>query len=310
MIHVDLSGTYAEIGHQYGQVINKEGDLTLPPPKSEVLPFVRQCEEILEEFAPELIEEMHAMARSAGVDYDSLAAITITAPLQQKGFPSCTVFAITPEQAVDHRLIFGRNYDFIYDMPPCVTYRTYPERRYPNIGSCDIWIGREDGLNAAGLFVGMAALMLPGYQPGLTFWFVVWMLLDHCGTVEEGIELIRHVPHAQSRNFLLADRSGKALAVEATIDGVEVREPEDGLLVITNHAVSSAFAGKEVFVPADSHSRYERVRKLLGGSDPVDVSAVKSALRDHDGGVCAHYDKAGTLWSVVGHPDGMIRVHG
>jgi hypothetical protein len=142
-------------------------------------------------------------------------------------------------------------------------------------------------------------------QPGLTFWFVVRMVLDRCSTVEEGIELIRHVPHAQSRNFLLADRSGKALAVEATLDGVEVREPEDGLLVIANHAVSSTLAGKEVFVPADSRSRYERVRKLLGGSDPVDMSAVKSALRDHDGGVCAHWPdgKGGTLWSVVGHPD-------
>jgi len=150
---------------------------------------------------------------------------------------------------------FGRNYDFAYDMPPSVTYRTYLENGYASLGNCDIWIGREDGLNEAGLFVGIAATMLPGYQPGLTFWFVVRMLLDRCATVEEGLELVQGIPHAQSRNFLLADRSGQAAVAEVTTDGVEVRKPEDGLLVITNHAVSPELAEREEQI------RYSRLMK-------------------------------------------------
>jgi hypothetical protein len=305
MIHLDFSGTYDQIGQQHGQVLGEGGGFTLPPPKPEVLPFVRQCEEIMDEFAPELLEEMRALAGAAGANYDALVTISITAPLSQTGFPGCTVFAVTPERTVDGRLIFGRNYDFVYDMPPSVVYRTYPEGRYASLGCCDIWIGREDGLNETGLFVGTSATMLPGYQPGLTFWFVVRMILDRCAAVDEGLALIQNVPHAQSRNFLLADRSGKAVVAEATIDGVEVREPEHGLLVITNHAASPALAGEEAFVPPDSHPRYDRVRQLLGGSEMVDVDAVKVALRDHEGDVCAHWPdgKGGTLWSVVGHPD-------
>jgi hypothetical protein len=305
MIHLDLSGTYAQIGQQHGQALAEGGDLTLPPPKPEVLPFVRQCEEVMEAFSPGLLEEMRALAKAAGIDSDALAAISITAPLSQTGFPSCTVLAVMPERTADGRLIFGRNCDFVYDMPPSVAYRTYPEGRYASLGCCDIWIGREDGLNEAGLFVGVSATMLPGYQPGLTFWFVVRVILDRCATVDDGLALIQSVPHAQSRNFLLADRSGKAVVAEATIDGVEVREPEDGLLVITNHAASPALASQEAFVPPDSHPRYDRVRELLGGSEPVDVDAVKAALRDHQGFVCAHWPDGtgGTLWSLIGHPD-------
>jgi hypothetical protein len=259
----------------------------------------------MEAFSPELLEEMRALAEAASIDYDALATISITAPLSQTGFSSCTVFAVMPERTADSRLIFGRNYDFAYDMPPSVAYRTYPEGRYASLGCCDIWIGREAGLNEAGLFVGISATMLPGYQPGLTFWFVVRMILDRCATVDDGLALIQSVPHAQSRNFLLADRSGKAVVAEATIDGVEVREPEDGLLVITNHAASPALAGQAAFVPPDSHPRYDRVRELLGGSEPVDVDAVKATLRDHEGFVCAHWPDGtgGTLWSLVGHPD-------
>ncbi len=305
MIHLDLTGDYAQIGEQHGQAINAGGDFTLSPPNPETLSFVRQCEEVMERFAPELLEEMQAFARAAGVDYDALATVSITAPLRTTGLPSCTVLALAPERTADGRLIFGRNYDFLYNVLPGFTYRTHPKDRYASLGNCDIWIGREDGLNEAGLFVAMAATMLPGFQPGLTFWFVVRMILDRCATVDEGLEIIQSVPHAQSRNFLLADRFGKAVVAETTIEGVEVREPEDGLLIITNHAASPALAEREAFIPPDSHSRYNRLRELLGGDGQVDLEMVKSALRDHEGLLCSHWPDGtgGTLWSVVGHPD-------
>ena len=104
-----------------------------------------------------------------------------------------------------------------------------------------------------------------------------------------------------------ADRSGKAVVVETTVEGIELRYPENGLLVMTNHAVCPALAGKETFVPPDSHPRYNRLRELLGGDRLVDAEAVKQALRDHEGLVCSHGEhfperEFGTLWSVVGRP--------
>jgi hypothetical protein len=212
---------------------------------------------------------------------------------------------------VDGRPIVGRNYDFFHDVSEegATTTRTYPAGRYASLGDCDIWVGREDGLNEAGLFVGIAAFFVPGVQPGLTFWLIARMVLDRCATVDEGVALIQSVPHAGSWTYLLADRSGRAAAVEPTVAGVAVRypDPEGGLLIMTNHAVCPAWAGREAFVPPDSHPRYNRLRELLGGDKRVSVDDVKQAMRDHEGLVCSHGAhfpdrRFGTLWSVVGQP--------
>ncbi len=89
--------------------------------------------------------------------------------------------------------------------------------------------------------------------------------------------------------------------------GVEVRCPQDGLLVITNHPLCPRYVDEPAFVPADSRPRYDRLHELLGGARKVNVEAVKQALRDHQGLVCshgAHFPKRrfGTLWSAVGRP--------
>ena len=307
MHQVELCGSYEEMGRQQGRPL-KEVGLTFPPPEPKMLRFAKQCEKVVGQYAPELLDEMRGLAEAAELDYEVLMTLILTVPFEPQDVPSCTVLAITPERTADGRPIVGRNYDFFYDISEEVatTYRTYPEGRYASLGDCDIWVGRDDGLNEAGLFVAMARFFYPGLQPGLTFWLIVRFLLDRCATVDEGLELILNVPHAQSFTYLLADRSGKAAVAEPTIEGIEVRYPQDGLLVMTNHAVCPAWAGKEAFVPPDSHPRYNRLRELLGGDGLIDTEAVKQALRDHEGLVCSHQmvlgRKLGTLWSVVGRP--------
>jgi hypothetical protein len=308
MHQVELHGSYEHMGRQQGRPLKQMG-LTLPPPDEKMRRLARQCEEIVDQVAPELLDEMRGLAEAAGMEYEALITLVLTAPLASQDVPSCTVLAVAPERTADGRPIVGRNYDYFYDVSEeaATTYQTYPEGRYASLGNCDIWVGRADGLNEAGLFVGTAQFFFPGLQPGLPFWLIVRLLLDRCATVDEGLELVGSVPHATSFTYLLADRSGKAAVVEPTVEGIEVRDPQDGLLVMTNHAVCRAWAGRERFVPPDSHPRYHRLHELLGGDGLVDDGAVKQALRDHEGLVCSHGAhfpgrKFGTVWSVVGRP--------
>ena len=302
MIPIKLTGSYEAMGKQHGAAMRGSG-FTPPPVPPEQVGFVRHCEAILADYAPELIVEMRAFAEAAEINYDDFAALTIMAPLKQTAVPACTVFAVTGDRTDNGRLLFGRNYDFYYEFDG-FSFHTYPEGRYASFGNCDIWIGREDGMNEAGLFVAITATMLQGVQPGLTFWFLVRMILDRCATVDEALALIQEVPHAQSRNFFLADKSGKAVVAEATMDGVAVREPENGLLVVTNHVVSPAWQDKPAWVPPDSHPRYDRLQALFGDGQKVSKDDVITALRDHDGLVCSHWPEGdgGTLWSLVGSP--------
>jgi len=308
MLSIDLRGSYVEMGRQQGRTLR---GMPLPPPDTRMARFARQCEQTLAEHAPELLEELQGVAEAAELDWEPFLTLSTTAPFDPDDLPAanCTVVAVLPERTTDGRPIVGRNFDFFHDVSEesAATYRAGPAGRYASLGNCDIWVGREDGLNEAGLFVGQAAIFMRGLQPGLTFWFIVRLLLDRCATVDEALELIQRVPHAASWTYLLADAAGRAVVVEPTVEGIELRYPEDGLLVLTNHAVCARWAGREQFVPPDSHPRYNRLRQLLGGKEKVDVEAVRRALRDHRGKVCSHGEhmpkrKFGTLWSVVGRP--------
>jgi predicted choloylglycine hydrolase len=305
-----LLGSYEEIGMQQGKILKKAG-LKLPRPKPKMLHFARKCEEITTRHAPELLEELRAMSTEAGLDYEALLTVTLTGPYDPGQVPStaCTVLAVLPSRTTDGKTIVGRNYDFFNDVSEerATTYITRPKGGYASLGNCDIWVGREDGVNEAGLFVGQAAFFKRGLKPGMTFWLIVRMALDRCATVEEGLDLITNLPHAASWTYLLADAKGNAAVVEPAPEGIAVRYAEDGLLLLTNHAVCPEYAGKEAFVPPDSRPRYNRLQRLLGGEHQVDREMVKAALRDHVGLVCSHgahlpRRKFGTLWSVVGTP--------
>lgn len=307
MHRVRIEGNYRQMGLQQGLGL-KEAGLALPRQAAKMVRFAGKCEKLVKQYSPELLEEILGVSEGAGLEYEALKTFTLTAPFEPRDVPSCTVVAVAPERTTDNLPIVGRNYDFFYDESKegATTFCSYPEGGFASLGNCDIWVGREDGLNEAGLFVAQTRFFYKGLKPGLAFWLVIRLLLDKCATVDEGLELLRRVPHAQGFTYLLADSSGKAVTVEQTLDGIELRYPENGLLVMTNHAVCSRWAGKEVFVPPDSHPRYRRLQELLG-SGIVDLSAVKQALQDHQGLVCSHgahfpNRRFGTIWSLVGRP--------
>ena len=313
MYHFKLSGSYYEMGLNQGRPL-KRGGFTPPPPEKKKLRFAKQCEEVIGLYMPELFEELRGVADGAELDYDAIMTLTMTAPFESDEIPSCSIVAVMPERTGDGRMIIGRNYDMFEDISkePATRYLTYPEGHYASVGNCDIWVGRWDGLNEAGLFTGTTALFLPEPKPPLPSdigWFTGRHILDHCATMEEAVKFIQDVPRSRSGGRLIADSSGKAVVVEASVKGIELRYPEDGLLILTNHAVCSAFAGKdsnnEYF--ADSQTRYNRLRELLGRAKVIDVEMVKKAMSDHEGGVCSHkVDASGrkdsTIWSVVARP--------
>jgi len=308
MYHVNVSGSYYEMGYQQGKLL-QQGGLTMPPPEEKMLQFAQQCERIVGQYMPELLDEIQGVAEGSEIDYDALMTLTMTAPFDPDKVPGCSVVVVMPEKTRNGHMIVGRNYDMFEDisLEGATMYCTYPEGGYASVGNCDIWVGRWDGLNEAGLFTGSAAINLPGpILPGPVGWFTGRHILDSYATVEEALTFIQELPRTGSGGRLITDKSGNAVVVEAGVAGIEIRYPEDGVLVLTNHAVCSQFAGKETLVPESSRPRYNCLRELLG-KELVTVKDVKNALSDHTGGVCAHeIDSTGrimrTLWSMVDVP--------
>lgn len=183
MNRVTLRGSHREMGQQQGALL-KRGGFRLPRPDERMRLFAGECRELMLLHCPELLDELEGVWESAGLDRDALLTLSITAPYDPDDLPhrACTVFAVLPGRTSDGRTIVGRNFDFFHDVSEesATTYITRPANGYASLGNCDIWTGREDGLNEAGLFVGQAAFFRRGLKPGITFWFIVRMLLDRC----------------------------------------------------------------------------------------------------------------------------------
>lgn len=313
MNQLKLKGSYREMGASHGQILKSLG-IHLPPAQSfDPAGMLAACIKIAEREAPELVQEARALAEAAGLQEESVLALLLTAPLAQT-LPTCSLVAVTPERSARGCVLIGRNYDFTYadSRATATRYLTQPEGAFGHAGHSDVMIGREDGLNEKGLFVGMSASFLPGVKPGLAFWLIVRILLERCASVSEGLDLIQTLPHAQSRNYLLADEAGEAVVVEATIDGCHLRYPENGVLAMTNHVLSDPIRGREMFIPETSPSRYARLTALSEIPGKIDLAAIQRALNDQPSGLRAHGQifgqPFGTIWSLMAVLDGRLQL--
>lgn len=313
MNQIHLKGNYAEMGESHGLVLKNLG-MSLPPAEFfDQAGLLEPCIQIAERKAPELMLEARALAESAGLEERSVLALLLTAPLAQT-LPTCSLVAVTPERSASGRMLIGRNYDFTYaeSRHAATTFLTQPDDAFAHAGNADVIIGREDGLNASGLFVGMSASFLPGVKPGLAFWLIVRRLLERCASVPEALDLIQSLPHAQSRNYLLADDTGEALVVEATIDGCFLRYPKGGILAMTNHVLTDTLRGHDMFIPESSPSRLAKLESLADINGKITLEDVQSALNDRESGLNAHSEifgqPFGTIWSLVAELDGTRQI--
>lgn len=117
----------------------------------EKLAFARDCARLVAEFAPALVAELDAVAAASQLNRALLEALVFTLG---EG-PACSVIAIAGQHTVSGGGLFGRNFDFFdWDLPFQQLYDTYPTEtpgHWASAGCTGVPVGREDGVNEAGL---------------------------------------------------------------------------------------------------------------------------------------------------------------
>jgi predicted choloylglycine hydrolase len=164
MYHPRLSGTYYEMGYRYGNILKRVG---YKPPKfsEEEKKFARECEKEVKRVFPEILEELYGFAEGCGIPYDDLKTLILTIDAEKHA--SCSIFAASSPNP-----ILGRNYDFYYEYKRnAETCLTMPTNAYWSIGNSTIFIGKEDGLNEAGLAIAMSSVRIRTFKPGIN-WFI------------------------------------------------------------------------------------------------------------------------------------------
>jgi len=126
-------------------------------------------------------------------------------------------------------------------------------------------------------------------------------LLD-CGSTEEAMDRLEGTSRASSANYLLADRSGSVVDVEARpgdVSALHRLEPDDrGVVLHTNHFVSADFDSVDYadYSVSTSRERLDRITEFVTAAEGPTVTAARfeAALADHTNepdSVCRHPDE-------------------
>jgi predicted choloylglycine hydrolase len=305
MFNVTLRGTHYEIGKQYGRLLKSQGT-KFPRLEDTAILFAAKVEEKIGPIVPELIDEIQGIADGSRLDYEIVRTYALTLGRS----PSCTVCAISSQYTSDRSTIFARNYDATPAFHAFILYRTYPKKHYAHMGCCfDLLVGREDGLNEAGVAIAVAGVHgIYTDAPGVWDHIPVRAVLDHCSTVDEAVTLLLKFPHFWTKNFLVADAHGNIAIIEAAQQDIAVHYPQDGIGIITNHFNSPSmqpYNNPNRTMPR-THDRLHLIDDWFQQqTNPIRSDQIKRILKNPKTGICSNttetptQDAFLTIWSWV-----------
>ncbi len=245
------------------------------------------------------------------------------APGQGEKIPSldpswgCTLFAALGDPA---NRLYGRNFDWEYS--PALLLFTHPANGYASVSMVDLAYlvdvqdaGRLadlpleqrrglldapsmpfDGMNEAGLVIGMAAVPAGNVAPDpgrttISSIRVIREVLDHAGSVDEAAAIFQKYnlnwSGGPTMHYLVADRSGQALLVEYSGTKLVLIQNILPWHLATNFLVDQAGSQPEAMCP-----RYRRVSQRL--SETQGRLAAPGGIK-----LLSEVAQENTQWSVV-----------
>ena len=259
----DIRGSHAHLGCELGSA---DPPFAVqfwwwPPPPA---PFAAACRDVVHNFHPHLLDEFDAYADTQRLSardlWQKCCRVNLKAKLpapqpSPKGRRSpglemgegCSTFVHFLSSLAESwpegegRVIVGRNYDYLPQQVRRQRIRFAPDCcAHASIGARgSVPCGRYDGMNERGLFASLHVVMsdtpaADEVRPGVPFHLAVRIVLELCHTAREACDLLSHMPHLSSLNFLVADAKD-AFVIEADPRRVRVLPREGDVLAATNH---------------------------------------------------------------------------
>ena len=306
--------SFAGEPHAVGKA-RAEALISLPMPhvSTEDVAIARACRDLVGELNPALIDLHDGLLEGGGWAPETFLVYFFAR--RQGLLRGCTNLAVLPGYTVDGKTRVGRNYDWAYsDLPYCEARAVSLTGARPFVSYTHHWVGHPDCLNASGLFVAISSLPAEeAPKPGVQWNLFVDSIAMTCDTVGQAVALLTAYPHLRAITYLLADATSAA-AVEATPSGVRVRQPENGVVVATNHKFG---ANDESDRTRHSVARFNRAterltkqQELAGDQDIVGVLRDpvctirdgKRLLHELDHVPLAALKDWGTIWSTIARP--------
>lgn len=253
------------------------------------------------------LELMRGQADALGLDLEMLLRCNLAGALldsrsirHHAGDEGCTTWAAAGPATAGGRPILAKNRDSsvehlrlqcIAHAMPAVGYRYL---YVSSAGSPGVFCA---GLNEAGLAVADTHVTSTDVGPGLPDYSLMMHVLEKHDDVRSAVDYLRSVPRMGRHNLLLADARGSLAVFEIGHRAFGLRGAHDGVLVNTNHFVSSEMEAAFVDVSApeeqgNSQRRFEQAtRDLDAAFGAIDARLAQRLMAGHaspQASICCH----------------------
>ncbi|MDQ0232635.1 C45 family autoproteolytic acyltransferase/hydolase [Metabacillus malikii] len=296
MYHPRLRGDYYDVGKHYGSILYKNG-FRFPDVSNEKMDYGNDSLPYLQDFYPDIINEIKGFADACHTPFEQVAAFILSIGIFDIS-AQCSIFSYYS----NGEMIVGRNYDMLTSVKKLTeSSLVCMKNKYRFVGHSDVFIGKVDGVNEKGLFIGMTLVPDEKVRPGVNFYFTVRYILEHCQNVKEAIEVLRHFHTSLSNNYLIADKSGEMAVVEIGPNHFNVRTPNanESYIVCTNHFKHQT--SQPIATWSKTTERNTNIVNELNSKEQLTEEQAKQIMSNSEGFVCLNLKKYnfGTLYSLV-----------
>ncbi len=266
---------------------------------------LRRVERNLNRVFPESLEELHAIAAAANINYDDLLAYNACQEIGRSRV-ECTNVALA---ATDHGTIHFKSNDVDADMKQFhVLQETHPDRGLASLGvnyAGTTWLNA--GVNEAGLTYGGSSIPNndSDWENGIPANTFLRYLLQYADSVDAAADLTAATPIMNhGLNLMLTDPSGAAIVVEKSSTRSAVRRMDGHTIWNTNHFLTEEMQPvlKNDGGPAAQNSRDRfTVLERLTAEQPHSLDQLMRIARTHTkpADICRHDELAHSIMGYI-----------
>lgn len=262
----------------------------------------------IEEYDPEIMEEIIAIAEGSGRTIEEIVALNARTELvfeqwfiaqgaKVKGLEGCTTLAATPEATLSKHMFMAQNWDLYPATQNINVILKIKQKGKPNIVQVvEAGIVAKMGFNSAGIGLCTSGSHSDKWGFGVPFQVILREILN-ARSMRDAISAILRAERASSAFYLIGCRDGEVINIEAAPNDYNYIFPDNGTIAHSNHFLIGNPNIKDFRPSCDPSTlfRQYRAKKILNKErGNITVDSIKETLTDHFDkpySVCKHVDK-------------------
>ena len=255
---------------------------------------------------PEMYAEIEGVVAGAEWNLEEYALYHNCLYLSKEEIQCCTNIFISETRTEANEPILAKNTDLRGVFEDCQEITSVYSQKglsfvcLRNAG----WLGCGQGINEAGFGFALSSAHTGKYSPGIQSYVVGTYILANARNVSEALEMLISISGVGEICYLMSDSEGDAAAFESGYGNrYDIRKPEDGILISTNHYQSNSMKELTKHL-ASSRTRWERMNELFSRKGKFGISYITDSMMDHSHPedfhcICRHEGRMKTIASSL-----------